>query len=537
MSNPWASSFDEYRQIVLGEKRRWQDDDGDGKWYEKSDVDGKISKREKKAKKHNCASKVKHEEFGVGNPVKGMHDLDENGVVQHYDVFFDHGIEKNVPVSSLEILEGHMHEHVIHEGKKNCGCGQDPCITYGKGKNAHIMSDGTVMPGKTHKEEYDNTKSPDYKKKKKALAKKHGGAKNIKGHPQYEHHGIDIEHLDGTQTQIHDVVKAPKMVAAPKLSNWREDFVWDEALKNPKLELEGDGKKDVKNKVEINPTVATEGYMSKDKEGHTTGGFRISDKEAKKAKERLKKKYKKEEVEQIDEIDGGKLGGLAAATIVGGGLELMRRAKKAAERIKQKRTDAMNKALGEEKKKGLDGKACWKGYRLAGTKKKGGKTVDNCVKEEEKKNLDEVKVKYYSGQDRNPNTGLPKGLKAAPVRTEKEVNKKLDRTTLAQSYEPEGEVVTELNRYEKETGKSSGSMNMPKGRPTKKGGTSSPVMRAVRTKIRKETGKPHGQRKKTKGEKGNRQPGDRRTTPADTIAKRRQSKADAERLMRDTSGT
>ena len=33
-----------------------------------------------------------------------------------------------------------------------------------------------------------------------------------------------------------------------------------------------------------------------------------------------------------------------------------------------------------EKAKGLDGKACWKGYKLAGTKKKGGKTVDNCVK-------------------------------------------------------------------------------------------------------------------------------------------------------------
>jgi len=33
-----------------------------------------------------------------------------------------------------------------------------------------------------------------------------------------------------------------------------------------------------------------------------------------------------------------------------------------------------------EKAKGLDGKSCWKGYKLAGTKKKGGKTVDNCVK-------------------------------------------------------------------------------------------------------------------------------------------------------------
>ena len=97
--------------------------------------------------------------------------------------------------------------------------------------------------------------------------------------------------------------------------------------------------------------------------------------------------------------------------------------------------------------------------------------------------------------------------------------------------------ILELNRYEKETGKSSGSMNMPKGKPTQKGGTSSPVMRAVRTSIRRETGKPHGQHKKNKGEKDRRQPGDRKTTPADTIAKRRQSKADAEKLMRDTSGT
>ena len=38
----------------------------------------------------------------------------------------------------------------------------------------------------------------------------------------------------------------------------------------------------------------------------------------------------------------------------------------------------------EEKQKGLDGKACWKGYRRMGTKMKGGKRVDNCVKYESK---------------------------------------------------------------------------------------------------------------------------------------------------------
>ena len=34
----------------------------------------------------------------------------------------------------------------------------------------------------------------------------------------------------------------------------------------------------------------------------------------------------------------------------------------------------------EGKQKGVDGKACWKGYKRMGTKKKGGRTVDNCVK-------------------------------------------------------------------------------------------------------------------------------------------------------------
>jgi hypothetical protein len=42
--------------------------------------------------------------------------------------------------------------------------------------------------------------------------------------------------------------------------------------------------------------------------------------------------------------------------------------------------EAKNK---EGKEQGLDGKACWKGYRRAGTKMKGGKRVDNCVKMED----------------------------------------------------------------------------------------------------------------------------------------------------------
>ena len=100
------------------------------------------------------------------------------------------------------------------------------------------------------------------------------------------------------------------------------------------------------------------------------------------------------------------------------------------------------------------------------------------------------------------------------------------------------EVVTELNRYGKETGKATGSLNKRAGTPVKTGGTSSPVMRAVRTSIRRETGKPEGQQKKERGKKppvaG--EYGARRS-PAQIIAKRRQQKSDADAAMRDTRGT
>ncbi len=40
------------------------------------------------------------------------------------------------------------------------------------------------------------------------------------------------------------------------------------------------------------------------------------------------------------------------------------------------------RSLDEEKQKGVDGKVCWKGYKRMGTKMKGGRRVDNCVKME-----------------------------------------------------------------------------------------------------------------------------------------------------------
>ena len=97
------------------------------------------------------------------------------------------------------------------------------------------------------------------------------------------------------------------------------------------------------------------------------------------------------------------------------------------------------------------------------------------------------------------------------------------------------EVVTELNRYGKETGKATGSLNKRPGTPVKKGGTSSPVMQAVRTSIRRETGKPEGQQRRGHDQRHAGQ--NRPESPASTIAKRRDQKARADAAMRDTRGT
>ena len=66
--------------------------------------------------------------------------------------------------------------------------------------------------------------------------------------------------------------------------------------------------------------------------------------------------------------------------------------------------------LTEDKKKGLDGKACWDGYKLAGTKKKGKKTVDNCVPIKERKTFRGIRedmegMSQKSGDKRSTESG------------------------------------------------------------------------------------------------------------------------------------
>ena len=102
--------------------------------------------------------------------------------------------------------------------------------------------------------------------------------------------------------------------------------------------------------------------------------------------------------------------------------------------------------------------------------------------------------------------------------------------------------IAELNRYEKEKGKSTGSasyrsgVNTPrKGTPTKKGGSSDKIVHFGKGLVRGAEGRPTGQTRKSYDARGKET--DRREKPSRTMERIRQMRKDADKAMRDTSGT
>ena len=99
------------------------------------------------------------------------------GRVQWFDKYELASQEAQWDNDSNPIIKVTKEELEIEESKCDCDCGKVPCIKCGGDHHKEV---------KEAKAKYDNTKSPDYAKKKAALAKKHGGYDKIKGHPQYE---------------------------------------------------------------------------------------------------------------------------------------------------------------------------------------------------------------------------------------------------------------------------------------------------------------------------------------------------------------
>ena len=92
--------------------------------------------------KHMCATKVFHKEWNEGTPIKTMHaDPDADGLIEWYDVMFDHGIER-VMTEDMEILQAESHMHSKKKMKEEV----DEETTYNKDAVEKELNKSNVKP-------------------------------------------------------------------------------------------------------------------------------------------------------------------------------------------------------------------------------------------------------------------------------------------------------------------------------------------------------------------------------------------------------
>ena len=91
-------------------KRFEETDQVEAETIAEAPVDG-VAAGSMEGDKHMCASKVMHKEWKEGKTIFSQHaEPNEIGLIEWYDVMFEHGIEKKVPTRDLEVLvsESHM---------------------------------------------------------------------------------------------------------------------------------------------------------------------------------------------------------------------------------------------------------------------------------------------------------------------------------------------------------------------------------------------------------------------------------------------
>ena len=213
-------------------------------------------KKEKKTM-HNCAKKVCSEQWGIGECVYGQHAVpDADGNVAWYDVMFEHGIEKGVDVSTLEVLEEGSHgEHVEHEGemveakvdtyKKLDDEGKEDARNLRKFGTSHNQHGHAVL--------------------RRALHRSRRGDKKVKGEkPVYEKESV--EHIEEKKKGLWDNIHAKRKRGEKPAKPGDKDY--------PKtLNVEGYDKPDEKIKTDRD-------------------GYRVPQKDADAAKARLLAKAK-----------------------------------------------------------------------------------------------------------------------------------------------------------------------------------------------------------------------------------------------------
>ena len=96
--------------------KRFEENEVEAETIAEAPVDG-VAPGSMEGDKHMCASKVMHKEWKEGKTLFSQHaEPNEIGLIEWYDVMFDHGIEKQVPTRDLEIMVSE--NHMMHTKKK-----------------------------------------------------------------------------------------------------------------------------------------------------------------------------------------------------------------------------------------------------------------------------------------------------------------------------------------------------------------------------------------------------------------------------------
>ena len=164
---------------------------GDAPGMKLAEPEGGKGKPTIKKVEHSCATKVEHAEWGKGNCLKEMHTLDEEGNITHYDVMFEHGLEQDVPVPTLNILVSEMHEHVINDEKNEIN-----------EKNLDPVNPVAVKKKFKNRKDQDVDNDGDVDDSDKYLHKKRKAISKAvtKEHHQKDENGNVIEHEDEDTT-------------------------------------------------------------------------------------------------------------------------------------------------------------------------------------------------------------------------------------------------------------------------------------------------------------------------------------------------
>ena len=260
------------------------------------------------------------------------------------------------------------------ETKKNCGCGQDPCVTFGKKEltQAQKVDEALVEPKDgvdsakevrkaTRKAAFRPFNKEDYYagtgEKVAARTKKYMDKKGMKGAP-----GLDAMKARTAEHKAKRGVKEEIVTEAdPRLAIYQSGMTDASRVKGPV------GKTVDKVKDKVKRVLG-----KKDKVSSHLDRYRFQSG----MDNYLKSKVKKEEVE----LDEGKKKGL---------WDNIHAKRKRGEKPAKPGDKDYPKTLDvdegvKQARKNVGADKCWDGYKAKGTKKKGGKEVPNCVKEEDK---------------------------------------------------------------------------------------------------------------------------------------------------------